>query len=205
MNLTNMMKDEIIQKLLEKAVPKKELEEAERRLAETLQEPGDCLKWEESKAAAREYPDQCWISQEVNLLNVFPDWRRDNLSVRLDIKYAFFDESNCYYRDPLRFSRNPKGEISNNYGFIFGNDVIKALEGIYAWAARYESTKADLQSLMSSINASTKLIEKIPETKDIIEASIEAKKRSLDEDRRRKEDSMDLEFINRVFQEGGVA
>lgn len=210
MTLTKAMKDEIIGKLLNKALPMEGLEKLKKDLKNALEETGTCPGWDAARETALAYPEFCGRTKQVSLDYVFRSeysWRNEAVKIELDTPYALEVEENRYARGALAFSMNKDGAVDNSYGITFCDRINSLVQEIYDWARKRDSMKKDLEALTASISSSTKLIREIPETKEIIEASVEGKKAEVEAARKKKEKEAEevLAFITEVFQKGGAA
>lgn len=209
MTLTKAMKDEIIRKLLNKAIPMEGLEKLENDLKDALDETGTCPEWDAARKTVIAYPEFCGKTKQVSLDYVFRSeykWRNEAVRIELDTPYALEVEENRYARGALAFSMDKDGAVDNSYGITFSDRINGLVREIYAWARKRDSMEKDLEALTASISSSTKLIREIPETKEIIEASVEGKKAEVEAARKKKEKEAEevLAFITEVFQKGGA-
>ena len=107
MTLTKAMKDEIIGKLLNKALPMEGLEKLKKDLKNALEETGTCPGWDAARETALAYPEFCGRTKQVSLDYVFRSeysWRNEAVKIELDTPYALEVEENRYARGALAFS-----------------------------------------------------------------------------------------------------
>ena len=197
MNLTKTMKSDIRRKLVEKRFPSAEYEKLRAAIRQGLEADGPA-KWKEAQMLASKHTKyidkQCRIYIEGISLEDSdkPAWYRWN-RIEIEIEpYAGLYDGKYHYNN-LSFSRNDDGSIACNWGIDFPQPTLQAITALFDWVDARTGMQNDLEALLGGISSSKKLIELLPEAKNILDETEEA-----ETGKNKEKDGQEKEIVGKI-------
>lgn len=198
MRLTKEMKDDIRHRLVEGRFPSPKLEELKDGIRQALETDGTA-KWQEARMLASKYAKYTEVQDNVIISGMSiedldgPTWkRRPYISIKTP-PYAGLYNRRLHHYDNLSFSRNDNGSISCIWHIDLQQPTMQAVAALFDWVEARNGMRDDLEILLGGISTSDKLIELLPEAKDILDEIVMA-----ETEKTKGKDDQEKEVVERI-------
>lgn len=207
MNLTKVMKDDIRHRLVEGRFPSSRLEELKDGVRQALEADGT-EKWKEARMLASRYPRYVERQDKVIISGISiedlegPAWMRRPYIAIEPLPYAGLFNRRLHCHDSLTFRKDDDGLITCSWHIDFSQPTMQAVAALFDWVEARNGMRDDLEALLGGISSSGKLIELLPEAKDILEEIMTAEtgKTNGNDDQEKEV----VERIRQIIANGGA-
>lgn len=191
MKLTTEVKSRLQRDLADRCYPEAEIRKLAEKITAYLASE-ECVEMEVVRELVRKHPS--FIGSYSHSCQFYAGWQYGDFlayCVKLPFGYPRRDVD-CFHSDcDIMFFLNDKGELMCRYGIELPDELKKTALEIITLLSDKARFKAHLGIVMKKVNSTEKLMELIPEAKDVIEAESGEKKKENETD--------DLDAINRIL------
>lgn len=176
MTLTKKQKTEMLNNLVEKAVPISEYEEIIHNLKNYFKEEGPDT-WKESRMLAKEHPDLIRKNSNIAIDGPFHKTMTNGYGpLSIDLGFEYAEKLSRPYLD-IHFNNNriefklneDDGTWSNNWDMPMDDRLIKLLNDLASWGIRHREIVEGLEKILSSTDSSSVILKILPEAKEELE------------------------------------
>lgn len=204
MKITKQMKDSLLDMMIQRITPWEELEELGQKLVEQLSADTGNIVFENMKSCVKEYPEFCTTTDTIVFEDLFRYGNNKAFNWLLKLPFKVVVTGNAWLAE-LKIRRPCKDGMNIN----FTGAIAETIGAIFTWGDKRVEAEKNIKVILASTDTSEKLIEALPEAKDLIDKVVEDEELCQKERTGKKEGTKSTvfdhaEYVNEIFAKRGL-